>query len=148
MFGFCEVIGQGRGIKLWRNQCDEETMWRNTFSSSARCCRAGKSKGLRWWDECCGWGVQPTTANPHFLLVSPQNWWSQPRVTLVPPQKWWLSWCRNRKTLKCLEKEKGWNIIENTTYIIYSQDGSEMGFEYKSVINSSLIDSWAHRLYN
>lgn len=156
MFVLREVIGQGRGIMLWRNRCAKGQTVRNTFCSSARGCKGWKNK----WKFCggemsIGGGVivQPTTANPHFLLFYPKNWWAQPRVAHsgeagAMPGEWWLSLCRYRKILKCLEEEEGWKVMENTTSMIYPQDGLEMGFEYESVINSSIIDSWAHHLHN
>lgn len=76
MFVLREVIGQGRGIMLWRNRCARGQTDRDTSSSSARCCKAGKNK----WKVCggemsvgSGVIVQPTRANPIFLLFHPKN---------------------------------------------------------------------------
>lgn len=68
MFGLREVIGQGRGIKLWRNQC-----------AKAETPSAARFETTNEGSEVVtgGFGHPTNLSKPHFLLFYPKMGQSQ-----------------------------------------------------------------------
>ena len=143
----------------------------NTFFISAVVLQDLKKRmdSLRWWGRRASVGNRvtawPATANPLFwcfanllIIFCPDKRLSQRSMRFaftpgelringcndVDIEKFWTQW-------NVLRRSGAEKVTENTTYAIYHrypQDGPEMGFGYKSVNNSPIIDSWNHHLYN
>lgn len=97
----------------WTRQRDKAVEKSMCQSRNSFCSQVWNNKWGLWGGDRRIWAPNKPQQTP-FPAVLPQNGTVSASVMEIgaTPGEWWLSLCRDRKILKCFEKEEGWKVME------------------------------------